>query len=860
MVPSGGEAPYTYNWNVIPTVFDSTISQLAAGNNQWAMVIDKNGCFATDTFDVLQPSPLTVSTFLIDSVSCFGGSNGAAFAQTLGGAGVSTYSWSNGFVTDTAAGLNNGAYQVVATDLNGCKATDSIKIYQPSPLTVSAVINTKFNGYGVPCAGDTIGSASVVASGSNGGFRYLWNTNTNNDTITNLAVGQYFVTVTDRKNCSMNDTVLVLEPDTLRMSIVSDTNLFGNHLDCYLDQTALVYAQSSGGAGSLAYQWSTSATNDSVFGLGAGSYWLSVSDANACSTSDTVNLFEPTALTVTAAVSSNYNGYDISCAGLSDAEVSALASGSNGGYLYVWSSGDTSSVVDSLSANNYFVTVTDSLGCQSQEVVSVSNPPALSASLYSSLYNSFGVSCYGSSDGFAYVNATGGATGYTYSWNTMSSNDSITGISAGEYSVEITDLNGCVVKDSIVLSQPDSLNLTLDVLTNYNGYNVSCFGASDASLNSTVSGGVPQYNYSWLFGGQVSSTSAGAPGQSFGWHLLEIEDQNGCQKMDSVFVTQPDSMYSISNVISNYNGYGVRCFDSEDGIASVQTSGGVQPYLHTWNSGLPSNDTVIKNLGGGTSVLMITDANGCNSFDSVVVSVPDSIWYSSSVSNVKCFGENTGALRLVPAGGVPSYSVDWLTLATASDTIYGIGADTYPFVITDTNGCKMIDSIEVFESLQILSVLDTTMPTCAQINDGELNVSSSGGAPPYVYYVNDSLVQTPVLNLGAGQYWVKTVDSLGCSISSELFLSPQNEECFGIPNLFTPNGDSYNDSWRIRMPKDYTYEVFVYSPLGELVFQGDEQVEWEGTYKGEGVANGDYYYVMIINNNNKINGYVTIIR
>ncbi len=863
MVPSGGKSPYSYNWNVIPTVFDSTINQLSQGNSQWAMAIDANGCFATDTFNVLAPSTFSANALMLDSVTCYGGSDGSAYALTFGGTGASSFQWSNTASSDTVSGLVQGDLYLTATDSSGCTAMDTVQIFEATEILTTTAVLTNHNGFALPCAGDTTGQGVVSVTGGSGGYSYSWSTGSNSDTINNVSAGQYLVTVTDNKGCFKVDTLTLIEPDTLNVSITSDTNIFGNHVDCYLGQTAEIYSAVNGGSGAIQYSWSTSTpnSNDTLSNVGAGTYWLNIVDVNGCVSSDTIDLYEPSQLNVITTVLSNYNGFDISCNGLADGEISVNASGSNGGYSYAWSTGDTTTLVDSLSANTYFVIVTDSLGCQSQELITLNQPTSLALSMSKSNFNGYDVSCNGSLDGFAHGLISGGVPGYSYAWSSISSSDSLTNIGVGSYALVVTDSNGCHISDSITLIEPDSLSIALSSTTNFNGYNVSCFGSSDGALASTITGGVPSYTFSWTLNGQSTGSQNVLSGQPSGWHQLNVQDLNGCLTQDSIYLSQPDSLVTSSVITSDYNGVAISCFDSSDGSAAVQVFGGVQPYQYTWNAGTPTVDSTQSNLFAGLNIVLITDANNCVVTDSVSLVGPDSLNYTSSISDILCHGDASGSVKIIPSGGVPLHTVQWAYQGLLADSITNIPQGIYSFVITDFNGCQLEDSVEVVQAQEIVSVLDTVPPSCYQIEDGSIALSTNGGFAPYSYVVNDSTVTLPLENIGVGQYWIEITDSVGCSISLEVFMDPENEQCFNIPNLFSPNGDNYNDSWTIRVPKDYTYEVFIYNPLGQIIYQGtDSDPYWDGTGPNGPVVNGDYYYAMVINSTEKIYGYVTVIR
>ncbi len=272
-----------------------------------------------------------------------------------------SYSWSNGSTSNSATGLAAGTHYLSVTDGLGCLFVDSVSIADPAPLVVNDTV------IDVSCFGGSDGSIGFTSSY----FNYLWSTGDTTSSITGLSAGTYYFTLTNSTGCAISDSATVGQVAALVSSAVVDSNISCNGLS---DGGAS--ASASGGTAPYTYLWSNAATTASITGVVAGTYTVSITDANACSNSNTVVITEPGALNAISQLDSH-----VTCFGGSDGAISVITVGGTAPYTYIWSNGGTSASVGGLSAGTYTVTVTDANGCSDTDNRLITQPAILTGSM-----------------------------------------------------------------------------------------------------------------------------------------------------------------------------------------------------------------------------------------------------------------------------------------------------------------------------------------------------------------------------------------------------------------------------------------------------------------------------------------------
>lgn len=421
MVMSGGSPPYSYSW--MPDVSSSSSASNLPSGIYRITVIDKNLCYKVIDIDLPGLGDLAASISYTKDVSCFDGSNGMAIVTATGGNKPYTYSWSAPGVSTTINNLDAGSYKATVTDVKGCKAFANAIINQPPPLTSVMKIKNTF------CGNDN-GNASIEVHGGAGPYQYTWSPGSfTNSSVNNLAPGQYTVSTTDKNGCIKNDTAIIASSSAVDFQ-VSHTDVL-----CAGELTGTAKAIVTGGTPPYNFQWTNTTqafSSNTINSLAAGTYNLILQDSVGCSVAASVIITQPEALNITITTTPSY-------CDLGNGNASAVVSGGVSPYDFLWASNNnTTSTLSNVFAGNYYLTVTDKNSCTVSSLITILNdkPKPIFLGNDTTL-------CPGSN----IILSPGTFTSYKWQNNSTSANYRV--INAGIYSVEVTDVPGCILKDTI---------------------------------------------------------------------------------------------------------------------------------------------------------------------------------------------------------------------------------------------------------------------------------------------------------------------------------------------------------------------------------------------------------------------------
>jgi hypothetical protein len=745
VVASGGTPGYTYLWSNGATT--ATASGLSAGTYS-VTITDANSCTTTiNNIIVGQPAVITANPSQIN-VSCNGGNNGSATVAPSGGNGSYTYLWSNGVTTATASDLTQGNYTVTITDATLCSITQNFTITEPAALVASqGTINN------VSCNGGSNGTATVVTAGGTGPYTYLWSPSGGTGvTATGLSAGTYTVTVTDNKLCQTTQNFTITEPDWFSVTSLQTDIL------CSGAATGSATVNVTGGTGAYTYSWSPSGgTGATATGLIAGTYNVTIKDANLCQTTKTFTITQPSTLVAIAAAQTN-----IGCRGDATGSATVNVTGGTGAYTYSWApSGGTAATATGLTAGTYTVTVKDANLCQTTQSFTITQP----AAILSATTASIGVSCFGGSNGSASVSVSGGTPGYTYLWAPLGgSTATITGKPAGNYTCTITDANGCTLVKNITINTPPVLSVS-SIKTN-----VSCNGGTNGSATVNVSGGTPGYTYLWAPSG---GTAATATGLAAGTYTVTISDANTCQTTATVTINQPAA---LSAMVFKTD---ILCNGQANGTASVVVSGGTSEYTYAWS---PSGGTAATATGLkiGSYNCLITDANGCTITKNVTINQPAVLSAATAQINATCVAG--GQASVTPVGGTSPYNYSWFPSGGTAAVATGLLAGNYTCLISDNNGCSISKNFTITTTNTLTATTSQTNILCNGTNTGTATVVPAGAPGPFTYlWAPGGGTAATATGLTAGNYSVTITSGNGCSIVKNFTITQPN------PIVITPS-------------------------------------------------------------------------
>jgi gliding motility-associated-like protein len=709
-------------------------------------VLDANGCLSpVKQITIAEPTQLSLVVNKVN-VSCFNQNNGTAEALYSGGTAPYTVRWSDGNTSANRNGLAPGNYEVVVTDANGCIARSNVIIIQPAPILVVETINN------VSCFGGNDGSISLAITGGNGGFIVNWTEKTTGtpvgtgNIVNNLPLGIYVATIRDALGCETIREYAITQP----AQPLAIQPLISN-VRCAGENNGSIDLIVSGGTAPYTYQWSSGETTRAINGKSGGSYTVNVRDSKGCIVSQIFEIQEPLPITVTLESSQN-----VSCKFGNDGSIKVNITGGTGAYNIQWSNGMTGTDLTGLRAGVYTIFIIDGNSCLVSETYTITEPAAELA-----------VSAISSTEICAFdqqieliLTVTGGTAPYTYAWSNGATTQNLIGILPGNYSVTVTDANGCIVQGDFIVPPP-SLPMDLDLVGKF----AVCTSGERGEIVASVTGGLAPYSYSWSNGATSSTITDLLPGS----YTLIVTDSKGCSVSETIEIERP-----LNLRISLRDIKAVSCFSGMDGLIEIAITGGRAPYKINWSNGL-EGQLAATNLAAGTYNVTVEDSLGCIVTGTYNIREPELLYFRETVEDSKCAGSNNGSITLNVFGGAAPYTYKWSHGAN-SRVVRNLRPNTYSVLITDRNGCTTGGNFVVSEPDPI--VIESTyseMLDCFGDEDGFIDLEVRGGIQPYRITWSDTPIET--LNrtgLAAGNYTVSITDDNGC-VSTKTFAIKQPE-------------------------------------------------------------------------------------
>lgn len=715
--------PFTYVWSK-GNESGSNLSGLSPGSYSFTITdgLDREGVVPVE---IPNPPALTavVSTTPYDCTSATGGT---AKVEVTSGTAPFYYEWPTGEITYEIINLNPTHYIVTVTDALGCTlmATADIQLAGqiPAYLAITSIDCTENMGGG---------AISIVNFDGTAPYWYQWSNGETTAALDNLSPDTYSVTATDVLGCTFTATAAVGLVGQLQASF-STTPVF-----CGAASGATTLTPLSGTA-PYSFLWGNGATTAILDDLAPGTYAVIATDVNGCEFAGT------TEVGISGQLGASLTTTPISCFGTADGTAAISPQGGTAPFAWLWEGGETDSLRNNLAPSDYSVTVSDALGCSNSLQFTLTEPSALALQIAQA-----NLTCFDSANGSASVTATGGSGDYTYQWDNGETTANIDGLIAGDYSVTVSDANGCSETTIVTITAPPMNTLETTVQNN------ACFGDSNGAVTVAAEGGTPGYTYIWSNQQTGSTISLLPPGT----YSPTVTDANGCTASTVVTITSPPAL-SLETSMQM-----VSCFGGSDGAASIIADGGTPDYSYTWSNG--QHTATITGLQANDYTVTVVDAFGCSAIANFGLTMPAQLDLDVLVDAPTCYDIPNGTATTIVSGGTPdsngSYSYLWSN-GQMDSLANGLYMGIYAVTVTDINGCTVAAGFSVNPPL-ILGLTTVQTPALICPNDmGELAITAIGGTSPYSYQWDNGTTD-PVLVGGVGSYTITITDSNGCTLA-----------------------------------------------------------------------------------------------
>ncbi len=739
--PVGGTLPYTFSWS--GGQHSEDLSGLPAGQFT-VTVTDGHGCLSQKQFVVNQPLALVLAAENLGNVNCFGGADGSLVVHPTGGVGGNFYQWNTGANTPFLNSLAAGNFTATVTDANGCTATATTEITEPPLFDWQQIVVEN-----PTCIGAKNGKITASPRGGVAPYSWFWGSGPATQLIDNLDIGTYHVTATDAHGCQIFAENLTLAAPQV-MDILLDSLV---PVRCFGEQNGKIAIHVAGGTGPFSTKWNQFADDFSIENLFPGAFTAVVTDAQGCTVARTFDMVQPA------------NPLEIkvlaqtppSCFGEFNGAIETEVDGGWPPYSFAWSNGKTTENIAELPDGQYAATVTDALGCQREIApVALHQPAQIIAEPLPQ-----NIPCNGQTGAIVVQNLAGGQPPFKFLWSRGDTTLSVYGLTAGSYSLSISDHAGCQLEfDSISIfdTNKDFKINTLGV------QDVACFGEKTGQIVVELTGGKAPFRFAWDFlpnqyltQNSVDTTRGLAPGL---YHLVVI-DADGCFTSAAQFFIQQNSQLIWGSATTT----AARCFGDSTGQIFTEVSGGLPGYKFLWDNGLADANPV--HLPAGKYRATVTDVAGCTLVSpQIKVGGPAGPLkiVTDEIYRDTC-GNCLSAIYLHSEGGTPGYHYQWDDPdSSTTQDLENRCPGGYGVRVTDAHGCSQVAHYQLLPPQNPLNLTAHIRDVlCFGDSTGSIAVSPFGGGGGYSLLWNTGAVSDSIWHLAAGDFVLILSDLGGCS-------------------------------------------------------------------------------------------------
>ncbi len=732
--------PVIYNWSFLGTPNAPEV-MLPTGPYS-VQVINGNGCEITVFGEIEFTPAIDVGNSTITPTSATGTSDGSIVLSNItGGNGNLNITWDNSMVGPNISGLLAGVYTVTITDELDCSFEETFIVGEGAVDCSTFTAST--TSLPAPCGIQSEGTAFVEVPNPIQPVIYNWSfPGTPNAPEVILPTGPYSVQVINGNGCEITvfGEIEFTPAIDVGNSTITPTSAAGAN-DGSIDLSDI-----TGGNGNLNISWDNAMVGPNISGLLAGTYTVTITDELGCS-------FEDTYIVSDGAVDcSDFSATNIEqaapCGSMMGGQATVLVNNPVSPITFNWSvAGAPNLPTVTLPVGPYTVQVINGNGCETTISGMIDFVPGITI-------NNFTIgetSGPGINDGTITLNGVNGGVGnLNIVWDNAMSGASISGLAAGDYTVTISDGQGCSYEETFTVMEGAGCLLDYNINTS----SASCNGLQDGFAEILPIGGSGNYTYNWSIPSVVSNITSGA-----GSYTVTISDGQGCGNVIDVTISEPELL--VVDVTGNDGGCG--------GLASAtaQGFGGTGQISYEWsNGGLNSS---ITSLQAGTYMVTSTDDNGCTAMNSVTVENSDNVFQASgSVEHVSCEGMADGSINIEIQEGTPPYQISWSNGSTLLNQ-QNLEEGSYIVQIIDAAGCNYISQFDIQSPGTMDVNFGITYPSSNE-NDGMLQASVIGGEAPYTYNWSTGQVGPVIDDIGLGTYTVNVTDANGCTYSETFVL------------------------------------------------------------------------------------------